>query len=146
VFSFYLPFILLCLCIYLGPFIYFMSFCFYIISCFRQFSFSFCFSFFSFLTFFLNRNKQSLSRMYLYSGSAKFRRRWRRSFYTRGNVLEYVPDPGCVTWFLLWFPSVFLPVYSSLSFSYIIPRHIMLSLATSLLSIQLRKCGLFLIS
>ena len=39
------------------------------------FLFSFCFSFFSFLTFFLNRNKQSLSRMYLYSGSAKFRRR-----------------------------------------------------------------------
>ena len=44
VFSFYLPFILLCLCIYLGPFIYFMSF-FYIISCFRFFFFFFLFPF-----------------------------------------------------------------------------------------------------
>lgn len=54
--------------------------------------------------------------------------------------------PDFVTWFLLWFPSLFLPVCSSLSFSYIIPRHITLSLQTSLLSIQLRKCGLFLIT
>jgi hypothetical protein len=146
VFCFCLPFILLGLGIYLGSFIYFMSFCFCIISCFGQFL-SF-FSFFLSSPSFLCKTQTDIAwpectRTYtlIVLGFATGKDVQCTMEVTFWNPYRI---PCCVTWLLLWFPLVFLPVYSS--FSYIIPRHIMLSLATSLLSIQLRKCGLFLIS